>query len=77
MRRIRPLRPSPTLCRIAIAVAAFSVALGAWNVFVLHRQRPGIFWQLVFPLLMLRLTVTLYRRSRPQPWHKETHASKG
>ena len=64
MRRIPAFTPSRTLCRIAILIAALSVALGAWNVFVLNRHRPGIFWQLVFPLLMLRLTLTLYRRSR-------------
>ena len=60
----RRFAPSPTLCRVLVAVAAMSVATGAWNVFVLHRQRPGIFWQLVFPLLVLRLAVSLYRRSR-------------
>ena len=64
MHRLRSFAPSRTLARIAVIVAAFSVALGAWNVFVLHQRRPGIFWQLVFPLLMLRLTLTLYRRSR-------------
>ena len=64
MHRFLSLAPSRTLGRIAVVVAAFSVAVGAWNVFVLHQRRPGIFWQLFFPLLMLRLTLTLYRRSR-------------
>ena len=67
MRRGRGFAPSPTLCRVLITIAAISVAMGAWNVFVLHRQRPGIFWQLVFPLLVLRLTISLYRRSRRAP----------
>ena len=64
MRRFLALRPSRTVGRLAVVIAALSVALGAWNVFVLDRHRPGIFWQLVFPLLMLRLSLTLYRRSR-------------
>ena len=63
MRWLPTLRPSRTLSRVAVVAAALSVALGAWNVFVLQRPRPGIFWQLVFPLLMLRLSLTLYRRS--------------
>jgi hypothetical protein len=64
MRRLLSIAPSRALCRLAILMAAASVLLGAWNVFVLDRQRPGMFWQLVFPLIMLRLSVTLYRRSR-------------
>ena len=60
----RRFAPSPTLCRVLIAVAALSVATGAWDVFVLRRQRPGVFWQIVFPLLVLCLAVVLYRRSR-------------
>ena len=44
-------------------LAALTFLLGAWRVFVEHDRRPGPFWQLLFPLLILRLALTLYRRS--------------
>ena len=61
------MRPSArfrrSLYRVAIIVAALSFLLGAWRVFVEHDRRPGPFWQLLFPLLVLRLALLLYRRS--------------
>lgn len=64
MRRIFTFTPSRTVARIAVGVAVLSVAVGLWNVLVLHRRHPGLFWQVVFPLLVLRLSIALYRRSR-------------
>ncbi|MBW3628037.1 MAG: hypothetical protein KY464_01955 [Gemmatimonadetes bacterium] len=57
----RSLRRS--LYRIAIILAAFSFARAVWRVFFEHDRRPGPLWQLLFPLLILRLALTLYRRS--------------
>ena len=53
-----------SIYRVAVIVAAMSFALGVWRVFVENDRRPGLFWQLLFPLLVLRLALTLYRRSR-------------
>lgn len=62
MYRLVPIRRS--LYRVAVLVAAMSFLLGVWRVFVEHDRRPGPFWQLLFPLLVMRLALTLYRRSR-------------
>jgi hypothetical protein len=61
--RLPRSRGSRALYRVAIMVAAGSFLLGVWRVFVEHDRRPGPFWQLLFPLLVLRLALTLYRRS--------------
>jgi hypothetical protein len=52
-----------SLYRVAVLLAALSFLLGVWRVLVEHDRRPGPFWQLLFPLLVLRLALTLYRRS--------------
>lgn len=64
MIRIRVGPRSAALYRIAAIASAIAFVLGCWRVFVHHGWRPGLFWQLVFPLLVLRLSLTLYRRSR-------------
>ena len=52
-----------SLYRVAIVLAGLTFLLGLWRVFVERDRWPGPFWQLLFPLLVLRLALTLYRRS--------------
>jgi hypothetical protein len=61
----RPIRPrSRKLYRVVVAIAAISVAFGAWSVAVGRNPWRGLFWELIFPLLVLALALTLYRRSQ-------------
>jgi hypothetical protein len=61
MHRLARFRRS--LYRVAIILAGLTFVLGVWRVFVRHDRQPGPFWQLLFPLLVLRLALTLYRRT--------------
>ena len=55
---------SRRLYRVATVIAALSSLIGFWRVFIEGARRPGLFWQLLFPLLILWLALTLHRRSR-------------
>jgi hypothetical protein len=59
----RSTRFRRSLYRLTIMVAGVSFLIGVWRVFVEHDRRPGPFWQLLFPLLVMRLALALYRRT--------------
>jgi hypothetical protein len=63
MFRVRSAPRSRFLYRTAMVAAGLSFLAGCWRVFVAPGWTPGLFWQLVFPLLVLRVALVLYRRS--------------
>lgn len=59
------VRPrSRRLYRLAIAMSLLSLALGTGRLLAERDPRPSVFWQIVFPLLVLGLALAMYRRSR-------------
>lgn len=63
MSRPRRALRSRRLYRFGAAVALVSFGFGSWRFFVERDVIGGVFWQLIFPLLMFRVCLTLYRRS--------------
>jgi hypothetical protein len=66
-------RSSLALYRVAAVSALLSLGAGLWQIVVQHDRTPGMFWQLLFPLVVLRIALTLYRRSR-SPQSNISHA---
>ena len=55
---------SRMLYRVAASVAVISLGFGIWRLFVGRGYARGSLWELIVPLLVLRLALTLYHRHK-------------